>query len=257
MMTSRGAFARVAMAATSMASTELASHNGVNSADYVTSSGSRTRCVYVGGRHQRVTLKWTPPSPLPLANWRGERRQKPEGSPGFESSRVSQRERMRKLRAIGEGMANEVTVERGRIGSAGRSAGRPDAYTYVQPSLSTWARGRQATGRGSGARPGRWQDEGSLRLHPGTPTGAPDLTVEKFRRCDAPITSHCSRDRRLFWFSRRRWISTSTPARSVRTLICNLSHEKIYLILQSPYRFPGSHFADCARYFLQASFQKI
>lgn len=57
MMTSRGAFARVAMAATSMASTELASHNGVNSADYVTSSGSRTRCVYVGGRHQRVTLK--------------------------------------------------------------------------------------------------------------------------------------------------------------------------------------------------------
>jgi len=48
MMTSCRAFERVAVAATSMASAEFTGHNGVNSADYVTSSGSR-----------RIVCTWT------------------------------------------------------------------------------------------------------------------------------------------------------------------------------------------------------
>jgi len=78
---------------------------------------------------------------------------------------------------IGEGTANEVTVERERIGPTGWTR---TCTCGRRPPRERDQRSRRAPA--SGARPGRWQDEGSSRLHSGLSLQHADPTVEKFRR---------------------------------------------------------------------------
>jgi len=156
--------------------------------------------VYAVGGHRQRAARMDPSVLCALttrARWQWAQNRWQEGDKGVEKA-SDLRARARRSGSeresyglIGEGTANEVTVERERIGPTGWTR---TCTCGRRPPRERDQRSRRAPA--SGARPGRWQDEGSSRLHSGLSLQHADPTVEKFRRRAAtPITSHCSRCR--------------------------------------------------------------